>query len=98
MEEKINNVEEKVENKIEQPTYEELVEAIETLKSQNINLIQKLRENNLVNMFRRMDYDFEIIKNYNTFIAYGKDDLVAKTVDEIEQMMSFKEEENSTEE
>lgn len=89
MEEKKNSVKnDKVDEKEEKLTYEQLNDACQQLFQQNQQLARQLREANLTNMFRRLDYLFEVVRLADTI----KDaDFVNSCIDEIKDAIVVKE-------
>lgn len=76
-------------------TYEQLNEACSQLYQQNQNLVKQLRQSNLTNMFKRLDYLFEVLKYESVF----KDpDFINSCVDEIKESLTIPEENKAKEE
>lgn len=74
-------------------TYEQLNEACSQLFQQNQYLAKQLREANLVNNFKRLDYLFKVVELADTF----KDaDFVGSCIDEIKETIIIKEEPEET--
>lgn len=75
------------EEKQEKLTYEQLNDACQQLFQQNQQLVKQLREANLENMFRRLDYLFEVVRLSGTI----KDaDFVNGCIDEIKEAIVIK--------
>lgn len=73
----------------EKLTYEQLNDACQQLFQQNQQLARQLREANLENMFRRLDYLFEVVRLSDTI----KDaDFVNSCIDEIKEAITIKDE------
>lgn len=53
--------------KKEKMTYEELNDFANQVSQQNKQLYQRLQENNMFNMFKRVDYLFKVIENSIAF-------------------------------
>lgn len=77
-------------------TYEQLNEACSQLFQQNQQLLKQVRELNVYNSFKRLDYLFKVLDSYN---GASKAEAVTFTpafakacVDEIENAMTLKEE------
>ena len=69
-------------------TYDELNNACQQLFQQNQQLIKQLRETDMVNMFRRLDYLFKVVENRDSFSPQ----FVSSCVGEIQEAMTIKEE------
>lgn len=70
-------------------TYEQLNQACQELFQQNQRLVQQLREANMVNFFKRLDYLFKVVEFASTF----KDgEFVNTCIDEIKDSMIVREE------
>lgn len=83
-------VEMKKSENVEQPqkmSYEQLENIAHQLSEQNRQLFAKLQEANMANVFKRMDYLFKVVENYNVF---GRE-FLDKCVAEIESMMTLPE-------
>lgn len=70
-------------------TYEQLNEACSQLYQQNQNLLKQLQQANMVNMFKRLDYLFQVLK-YNTLFEEG---FVSNCLNEIQDAMTIQQEE-----
>lgn len=70
-------------------TYEQLNEACSQLYQQNQNLLKQLQQANMVNMFKRLDYLFQVLK-YNTLFEEG---FVSNCINEIQDAMTIQQEE-----
>jgi hypothetical protein len=67
-------------------TYEQLNDACQQLFQQNQQLIKQVRELNLVNMYKRLDYLFKIVELSSNF----KDaDFVNSCIDEIKEAITI---------
>ena len=77
------------ENNKKKLSYEDLENVAHQLSEQNRQLVAKLQEANLINMFKRLDYLFKILEK-NTFF---KESFVTKCVDEITDLMTLPEQE-----
>ena len=75
-------------------SYEQLNDACMQLYQQNQELIKRLQQADASNMFRRLDYLFEVIRNSSVF----REDFVKNCVSEIEDAITLKEEETKKEE
>ena len=84
------------------PTYADLEKRYAFVVSKYKELVDQMQELNLSNMFKRLDYCFEVIKYEDSFIARGYsqfiDDIIAEVVSsmrpapEIEQQESDEQE------
>lgn len=72
-------------------TYEQLNNACNQLFQQNQYLSKQLKELNTYNMFKRLDYLFDVIKNADTFINFGNEDFVNSCVQEIKEALTINE-------
>lgn len=70
-------------------TYEQLNEACSQLYQQNQNLLKQLQQANMMNMFKRLDYLFQVLK-YNTLFEEG---FVSNCINEIQDAMTIQQEE-----
>jgi hypothetical protein len=70
-------------------TYEQLNEACSQLYQQNQNLLKQLQQANMVNMFKRLDYLFQVLK-YSTLFEEG---FVSNCINEIQDAMTIQQEE-----
>lgn len=77
-------------------TYEQLNDACNQLLQQNQQLYRQLKEVDMANMFKRLDYLFKVVENANTF----KDgDFLNSCMDEIKEALTIpREEATSTKE
>ena len=85
-----------VENQPKQLSYEDLKNIAGQLQQQNMQMRKALSELNYENMFKRLDYLFEVIKVPHMF----NDEFVGKCAEEIQSMLTIPEkdkEENSEE-
>ncbi len=71
------------------PTYEELADAVQKLHKQNMELMEVLRQSNLTNMFKRLDYLFKVIENKEVFQG---GDFFISCINEIEDIIARPEE------
>jgi hypothetical protein len=86
MEEKKQTSESKERRKL---SYEELNNACQQLFQQNQQLMRQLRENDMANMLRRLDYLFKVVENQETFTHYnGGGNFVEDCVKEIKEAMT----------
>lgn len=69
-------------------TYEQLNDACNQLFQQNQQLIKQVRELNIVNAFRRLDYLFKVLEHPENFSA----DFIGSCAQEIEDSMTIPEE------
>ena len=89
---KLNTQNKKEEQKL---TYEQLNKICGELYQQNQHLMKQVQELNLVNMFKRLDYLFLVLKNENVI----KDtEFVNECVEEIKQALTVKENTENKEE
>lgn len=85
-----------VENQPKQLSYEDLKNIAGQLQQQNMQMRKALSELNYENMFKRLDYLFEVIKVPHMF----NDEFVGKCAEEIQSMLTISEkdkEDNSEE-
>ena len=85
-----------VENQPKQLSYEDLKNIAGQLQQQNMQMRKALSELNYENMFKRLDYLFEVIKVPHMF----NDEFVSKCAEEIQSMLTISEkdkEDNSEE-
>lgn len=77
-------------------TYEQLNDTCNQLLQQNQQLYRQLKEVDMANMFKRLDYLFKVVENANTF----KDgDFLNSCMDEIKEALTIpREEATSTKE
>lgn len=73
---------------VTKPTYEELAEALQKLHKQNRELLEAVRQCNLTNMFKRLDYLFKVIENRTAFDS----EFLISCIDEIKSTMMGPEE------
>lgn len=79
------------EQKQQKLTYEQLNDACQQLFQQNQQLLRQLKEQNMVNMFKRLDYLFKVVEFADTF----KDaDFVNGCLDEIKGAMTIDDKES----
>ena len=85
-----------VENQPKQLSYEDLKNIAGQLQQQNMQMRKALSELNYENMFKRLDYLFEIIKVPHMF----NDEFVGKCAEEIQSMLTIpeKDKEDNSEE
>ena len=85
-----------VENQPKQLSYEDLKNIAGQLQQQNMQMRKALSELNYENMFKRLDYLFEVIKVPHMF----NDEFVGKCAEEIQSMMTIpeKDKEDNSEE
>ena len=84
-------MEENKEGKKEKLSYEELENVCHQLSEQSRTLYQRLQDADMNNMFRRLDYLFEVIKNEGVFINRGEHAFFNKCIDEIVALMTIPE-------
>lgn len=74
-------------------TYEQLNDACNQLFQQNQQLYRHLKEIDMANMFKRLDYLFKVVENANTF----KDsDFLNSCMDEIKEALTIPEKQEAT--
>lgn len=85
-----------VENQPKQLSYEDLKNIAGQLQQQNMQMRKALSELNYENMFKRLDYLFEVIKVPHMF----SDEFVSKCAEEIQSMLTIpeKDKEDNSEE
>ena len=85
-----------VENQPKQLSYEDLKNIAGQLQQQNMQMRKALSELNYENMFKRLDYLFEVIKVPHMF----NDEFVSKCAEEIQSMLTIpeKDKEDNSEE
>lgn len=85
-----------VENQPKQLSYEDLKNIAGQLQQQNMQMRKALSELNYENMFKRLDYLFEVIKVPHMF----NDEFVGKCAEEIQNMLTIpeKDKEDNSEE
>lgn len=85
-----------VENQPKQLSYEDLKNIAGQLQQQNMQMRKALSELNYENMFKRLDYLFEVIKVPHMF----NDEFVGKCAEEIQSMLTIpeKDKEDNSEE
>ena len=85
-----------VENQPKQLSYEDLKNIAGQLQQQNMQMRKALSELNFENMFKRLDYLFEVIKVPHMF----SDEFVSKCAEEIQSMLTIpeKDKEDNSEE
>lgn len=88
MEEKVEKVQEA------KPSYEQLEKEVAGLKSMNSQLIMQLQQMNMGNLFKRLDYLFQVIKFREAFNPEFAD----KCIKEVEGHMTLPVEEKPEEE
>ena len=76
-----------VENQPKQLSYEDLKNIAGQLQQQNMQMRKALSELNYENMFKRLDYLFEVIKVPHMF----NDEFVGKCAEEIQSMLTIPE-------
>jgi len=84
MEEKKTITTENVQENNQKLSYEQLNEACSQLYQQNQNLLRQLQQANLTNMFKRLDYLFNVL-NYNSLFDA---DFVYDCVKEIKEALT----------
>ncbi len=85
-----------VENQPKQLSYEDLKNIAGQLQQQNMQMRKALSELNYENMFKRLDYLFEVVKVPHMF----SDEFVSKCTEEIQNMLTIpeKDKEDNSEE
>lgn len=85
-----------VENQPKQLSYEDLKNIAGQLQQQNMQMRKALSELNYENMFKRLDYLFEVVKIPHMF----NDEFVGKCAEEIQSMLTIpeKDKEDNSEE
>lgn len=85
-----------VENQPKQLSYEDLKNIAGQLQQQNMQMRKALSELNYENMFKRLDYLFEVVKVPHMF----SDEFVSKCSEEIQNMLTIpeKDKEDNSEE
>lgn len=71
-------------------TYEQLNEACQQLYQQNQMLTRQLQQANLTNMFRRLDYLFQVLQHS---LVIDDKEFVKSCVEEIKSALTIREEE-----
>lgn len=64
-------------------TYEELEQVANQMNEQNQILYEKIKELNLINVFRRLDYLFKVVENKEVFDKEFTDSVVKEIKDTI---------------
>ena len=77
----------------EKMSYEELNNAAIQLSEQNRKMYMQLQEVNMVNMFKRLEFLFKVIKNKDSFSS----EFVIKCVEEVEDIMTIPTEDKDSE-
>ena len=77
----------------EKLSYEQIENIAHQLSEQNRQLIAKLQELNMANMFKRLDYLFKVIENGHMFKQY----FLEKCIEEVESLMTVPEQEERLE-
>ena len=85
-----------VENQPKQLSYEDLKNIAGQLQQQNMQMRKALSELNYENMFKRLDYLFEVVKVPHMF----SDEFLSKCTEEIQNMLTIpeKDKEDNSEE
>lgn len=85
-----------VENQPKQLSYEDLKNIAGQLQQQNMQMRKALSELNYENMFKRLDYLFEVVRVPHMF----SDEFVSKCTEEIQNMLTIpeKDKEDNSEE
>ena len=73
----------------EKLSYEQIENIAHQLSEQNRQLLAKLQELNMANMFKRLDYLFKVIENGHMFKQY----FLEKCIEEVESLMIVPEQE-----
>ena len=73
----------------EKLSYEQIENIAHQLSEQNRQLLAKLQELNMANMFKRLDYLFKVIENGHMFKQY----FLEKCIEEVESLMTVSEQE-----
>ncbi len=79
---------------VQEPTYEQLKEAVTRLQQDNGVLYAKLQQLGTTTIFKRLDYLFKVIENETSF----EKNFVDKCVNEVVEIMTPAKEEPQTEE
>ena len=77
----------------EKLSYEQIENIAHQLSEQNRQLLAKLQELNMANMFKRLDYLFKVIENGHMFKQY----FLEKCIAEVEGLMTVPEQEEKPE-
>lgn len=77
----------------EKISYEQLENVAHQLSEQNRQLLAKLQELNMANIFKRLDYLFKVIESGNMF----KQCFLKKCIEEVESLMTVPEQEEESE-
>ena len=77
----------------EKLSYEQLENVAHQLSEQNRQLLAKLQELNMANIFKRLDYLFKVIENGHMFKQY----FLKKCIEEVESLMTVPEQEEEPE-
>lgn len=75
-------------------TYEQLNDACQQLFQQNQYLVKELKEANMTNVFKRLDYLFRVLESAPSF----DNTFVKQCASEIQEALTLKEENNKKEE
>ena len=78
----------------ETPTYEQLEQQVESLKSMSNQLIAQIQQLNMGNLFKRLDYLFRVVENSKVFTS----EFTKKCVGEIESYLTIPETSKESEE
>lgn len=83
-------------------TYEQLNDACQQLFQQNQQLLKQLKEQNMINMFKRLDYLFKVVEldgatHYDSDVRFDHD-FVKSCIGEIQDAMTIKDEHDGKEE
>lgn len=70
-------------------SYEELNNACQQLFQQNQQLMRQLRESDMTNMLRRLDYLFKVVENQEAFTNYNGAEFVRDCIKEIKDAMTM---------
>ena len=73
----------------EKLSYEQIENIAHQLSEQNRQLLAKLQELNMANMFKRLDYLFKVIENGHMFKQY----FLEKCIEEVESLVTVPEQE-----
>lgn len=77
----------------EKISYEQLENVAHQLSEQNRQLLAKLQELNMSNIFKRLNYLFKVIESGNMFKQY----FLKKCIEEVESLMTVPEQEEESE-
>ena len=86
--------EKKIEKKEEKMSYEQLQNVAHQLSEQVRQLYAKLQEANMINIFKRLDYLFKVVKHSSKFDI----EFLEKCISEIQEILTIPENKEETNE